>query len=110
MPDFIEPQLCQNVERPPSEPGFGHEIKFDGYRVQMRVAGAEVTLKTRKGLDWSQKFPAIAKAGASLPDGSHGRYSRWMSYPEGKGYRYQVLKAETYNLDPTWVCFFRIPF
>ena len=46
-----------------------HEIKFDGYRVQMRVEAGRVSLKTRKGLDWTEKFGAIAKAAAELPDG-----------------------------------------
>ena len=37
MPDFVEPQLCKLVERPPSQAGWAHEIKFDGYRMQLRV-------------------------------------------------------------------------
>jgi len=69
MPDFIAPQLCKVVARPPAGTGWVHEIKFDGYRIQMRVEGGRVTLKTRKGLDWTDKFAAIAKAGARLPDG-----------------------------------------
>ncbi|MDQ0474984.1 DNA ligase D [Labrys wisconsinensis] len=68
MPDFIAPQLCQTLERPPAGPGWGHEIKFDGYRVQLRVEDGAVTLKTRKGLDWTARFPAIARAAAALPD------------------------------------------
>ncbi len=67
-PDFIPPQLCQPVERPPRGAGWGHEIKFDGYRLQLRIAGGHATLKTRKGLDWTARFGAIAKAAASLPD------------------------------------------
>ena len=42
--------------------GWCHEIKFDGYRVQLRVEDGEAALKTRKGLDWTDKFGAIAKA------------------------------------------------
>jgi bifunctional non-homologous end joining protein LigD len=68
MPDFIEPQLCRLVARSPDDPGWGHEIKFDGYRMQLGVEDGKVTLKTRKGLDWTEKFPAIAKAAAELPD------------------------------------------
>ena len=68
MPDFVAPQLCTLVERPPGSEDWCHEIKFDGYRVQMRVEGGEVELKTRKGLDWTDKFGAIAKAGSALPD------------------------------------------
>ena len=68
LPDFIEPQLCIPVERPPAGAEWVHEIKFDGYRVQMRIENGDVSLKTRKGLDWTVKFPAIAKAAAKLPD------------------------------------------
>jgi bifunctional non-homologous end joining protein LigD len=68
MPPFIAPQLCRTVERPANDAGWVHEIKFDGYRVQMRVEASKVTLKTRKGLDWTSKFAAIETAAASLPD------------------------------------------
>jgi len=68
MPDFIAPQLCETLERPPSAPGWIHEIKFDGYRIQARIENGEVTLKTRKGLDWTARYPAIATSAASLPD------------------------------------------
>jgi len=68
IPDFIAPQLCTSVERPPSGEGWGHEIKFDGYRVQLRVEDGKATLKTRKGLDWTDKFKVIAKEGSALPD------------------------------------------
>ncbi|WP_311272149.1 MULTISPECIES: DNA ligase D [unclassified Rhizobium] len=68
MPGFIAPQLCESLTRPPAGKGWIHEIKFDGYRVQLRVAGGDVTLKTRKGLDWTTKWPAIAEAASALPD------------------------------------------
>ena len=56
--------------RPSARPadGWCHEIKFDGYRVQLRVEDGEAALKTRKGLDWTDKFKAIAKEGGALPD------------------------------------------
>ncbi|MCR4522962.1 DNA ligase D [Bosea sp. 47.2.35] len=68
IPAFIEPQLCRSVDRPANGSGWVHEIKFDGYRVQLRVEAGKITLKTRKGLDWTSKFTAIQKAAASLPD------------------------------------------
>jgi len=68
IPDFVAPQLCTPVDRPPVGEGWCHEIKFDGYRVQLRVEDGEATLKTRKGLDWTEKFQAIAKEGSTLPD------------------------------------------
>jgi bifunctional non-homologous end joining protein LigD len=69
LPDFVPPQLCESVERPPDVPGWAHEIKFDGYRIQLRVEDGKVTLKTRKGLDWTAKFGSVANAGLELPNG-----------------------------------------
>jgi bifunctional non-homologous end joining protein LigD len=66
MPDFVAPQLCTPVERPPDGEGWGHEIKFDGYRVQLRVENGKVTLKTRKGLDWTAKFRGLAREASGL--------------------------------------------
>lgn len=68
MPEFVEPQLCASVEKPANSDGWGHEIKFDGYRVQLRVEDGEVALNTRKGLNWTDKFGAIAKEAESFPD------------------------------------------
>ncbi len=69
LPDFIAPQLCKSVARPPAGHEWVHEIKFDGYRMRMRIENNEAVLRTRKGLDWTEKFAAIAKAGTKLPDG-----------------------------------------
>ncbi|MBX3480816.1 MAG: DNA ligase D [Caulobacter sp.] len=68
LPDFIAPQLCKPVDRPPSGDKWAHEIKFDGYRMQLRVSGGKARLRTRKGVDWSDRFPAILEAAKDLPD------------------------------------------
>jgi bifunctional non-homologous end joining protein LigD len=67
LPDFVPPQLCHAASRPPTADGWVHEIKFDGYRIQMRVEDGDVSLKTRKALDWTDKFATIAKAASKLP-------------------------------------------
>ena len=68
MPDFVSPELCTSVERPPTAEGWAHEIKFDGYRVQLRIEDGKAVVKTRKGLDWSDRFKAIAREGGELKD------------------------------------------
>ena len=68
IPDFVAPQLCRMVDRPPTEPGWGHEVKFDGYRLQLRVVDGTATLKTRNALDWTPRFAAIAADARQLPD------------------------------------------
>ena len=69
LPDFIQPQLTKSLEKPPAGPGWAHEIKFDGYRMQLRTVGGKATLLSRSGLNWSSKFPEIVAAGAGLADG-----------------------------------------
>jgi bifunctional non-homologous end joining protein LigD len=68
LPGFVPPQLAKSVDRPPQGTGWGHEIKFDGYRLQLRVENGRATLKTRAGLDWTAKFKDIAKDAEGLPD------------------------------------------
>ncbi|MDB5450544.1 MAG: ATP-dependent ligase [Phenylobacterium sp.] len=68
LPGFVPPQLARSVDRPPPGPGWAHEVKFDGYRLQLRVENGKATLKTRSGLDWTAKFKEIARDAAGLPD------------------------------------------
>jgi bifunctional non-homologous end joining protein LigD len=68
LPGFVPPQLARSVDRPPPGSGWGHEIKFDGYRLQLRVENGRAALKTRAGLDWTAKFREIAKDATVLPD------------------------------------------
>jgi bifunctional non-homologous end joining protein LigD len=68
FPNFIEPQLCKLAEKPPGGAGWAHEIKFDGYRMQLRTEAGKTTLRTRKGLDWTPRFQAIAATGAKYAD------------------------------------------
>jgi bifunctional non-homologous end joining protein LigD len=67
LPAWIKPQLTRLVDAPPDGPEWLHEIKFDGYRMHARLDRSAVRLFTRTGLDWTHKYPAIAKAVASLP-------------------------------------------
>jgi len=69
VPSFIEPQLCRVTAAPPASSDWVHEVKFDGYRIEMRVVAGAVQLFTRRGLDWTARFPEIATEGRALPDG-----------------------------------------
>ena len=51
----------------PAGPNWLHEVKYDGYRIIARKAVDEVTLFSRSGLDWTIRFPAIAKALLTFP-------------------------------------------
>lgn len=67
QPDFISPMLPVLVAVPPSGEAWLHEVKLDGYRIEVVVKGGKVRLRTRTGLDWTDRFPAVAAAAATLP-------------------------------------------
>jgi DNA ligase D-like protein (predicted ligase) len=67
LPRWIEPQLAGLAERPPSGAGWAHELKYDGYRLHARLEQRRASLLTRNGLDWTDKYPTVAAAVASLP-------------------------------------------
>ncbi|HEV2134422.1 MAG TPA: DNA ligase D [Terracidiphilus sp.] len=74
FPGFISPQLAQSAATPPKGEGWVHEIKLDGYRIQIQIRAIasqsrsrrDAILYTRKGLDWTARMPDIARAAAQL--------------------------------------------
>ena len=70
MPAFADPQLCTLVDTVPTGSGWLHEVKYDGYRAIVAIGGGTAKVYTRNGLDWTDKFQAIADAAAHLDVGS----------------------------------------
>jgi bifunctional non-homologous end joining protein LigD len=66
LPEFVSPSLAMARETIPNGRDWVHEIKFDGYRTQARLERGKVKLLTRKGLDWSARFPNVAADVARL--------------------------------------------
>ena len=63
---FIHP--CQPIvaSKPPSGPGWAHESKHDGYRLQIHVRDGRVRLYTMNGADWSKRYPLIIRDAARI--------------------------------------------
>jgi bifunctional non-homologous end joining protein LigD len=74
-PGFIEPALATSIDNVPSGRRWIHEIKFDGYRVQVHLVNNGVKVFTRRGNDWTNRFKKIAddawhiNAGSAIIDG-----------------------------------------
>jgi bifunctional non-homologous end joining protein LigD len=72
FPSFIPPQLAKPCTNPPTGDDWIHELKLDGYRIQMQIrpptssGKSRVTLLTRKGLDWTHRMPDLARAAEQL--------------------------------------------
>jgi len=63
---FIHPCQPTVAKEPPSGPGWSHELKHDGYRLQIHVRDGRVRLFTMNGNDWTKRYPRIVKEAARL--------------------------------------------
>src|SRR5262245_29969403 len=63
---FIHPCQLIVAKQPPTGPGWAHELKHDGYRLQIHVRDRRVRLYTINGADWSKRYPLIAQAAARI--------------------------------------------
>jgi DNA ligase D-like protein (predicted ligase) len=66
-PAWIKPELAALVKAAPDGSGWLHEIKLDGYRMHARLDAGRVQILTRRGNDWTAKYPTIARSLAKLP-------------------------------------------
>lgn len=66
-PKFRKPQLATLVDSVPAGNRWLHEVKYDGYRALLSIGAGGPKIYTRTGLDWTDRFPGIAEAAASLP-------------------------------------------
>jgi bifunctional non-homologous end joining protein LigD len=60
FPGFIEPALATSIDNAPNGERWIHEIKFDGYRVQVHLANEAIKVYTRRGNNWTNRFRKIA--------------------------------------------------
>jgi bifunctional non-homologous end joining protein LigD len=67
LPPFVEPCLATLRANVPAGDKWVHEIKWDGYRLQIRIDDGKVSILTRRGHDWTDRFPAIRDAAKALP-------------------------------------------
>src|SRR5215470_4229042 len=63
---FIHPCQPTVAKQPPSGPGWAHELKHDGYRLQIHVREGRVRLFTMNGADWTKRYPRIVKEASRL--------------------------------------------
>ncbi len=63
---FIPPELARLVPRVPDEPGWVHEVKYDGYRIECILDGPRTRLLTRGDKDWSDRFATVLHAAREL--------------------------------------------
>jgi bifunctional non-homologous end joining protein LigD len=67
---YIAPLKPTLVSEPPDGDGWIHELKHDGYRVQVVVEGSSIRVFTKNGHDWTDRFRCIAQDAGYLPTAS----------------------------------------
>ena len=65
--EFIVPCTPVQCGWPPTGEAWLHEVKFDGWRIQLHKSKRRATVYTKSGNDFTSRFPAIAAAVATLP-------------------------------------------
>jgi bifunctional non-homologous end joining protein LigD len=65
-PGLIEPCIPTLASHPPKGPQWVHEIKHDGYRLIARKTAGRVRLFTRRGYDWTDRYPRIVEAVSAI--------------------------------------------
>lgn len=63
---YIEPMMPTLVNRPPKGDSWFHEIKYDGYRTQIVLAGDQARAYTRRGHDWTTRYQILVDEARKL--------------------------------------------
>jgi len=120
LPKTQGPQLCSVADEPPEGDRWLSEIKFDGYRLLIWLAHGNARLVTRRGLDWTDRLPAVARGAARLdvetalidaemvalrPDGSSNFHDLQAALSAGKDgrlylYVFDLLHLNGWDLRP----------
>jgi bifunctional non-homologous end joining protein LigD len=114
FPGFIPPQLAQLAAKAPSGGEWLHELKLDGYRIQILVRSSarrnetrrESTMLTRKGLDWTRRMPDIARAAAQLQVKNAILDGEVVALDEGGRTSFADLQAAFQEGTPTYLTYF----
>ena len=62
FPSSVKPMLCTLVQEPFTKEGWLYEIKWDGYRIIAYKQKNRITLRSRSGLDYTDRYPAVVNA------------------------------------------------
>ena len=67
LPAFRPVQLARLTDAAPEGDDWLHEVKYDGYRVEIALGGGAVRFSTRNEQDWTTRFASLTDAALALP-------------------------------------------
>ena len=56
---FIKPMAPTLAKVPPGGPDWLHEVKFDGWRMQLHVEQGDAAIYSKNGTDYTKRFRAL---------------------------------------------------
>lgn len=62
MPQSVKPMLCTLTKEVVPDDDYLYEVKWDGYRIISYIKGGKVRMDSRSALDYTKKYPPVAKA------------------------------------------------
>lgn len=62
MPRSVKPMLCTLTKEVVADSDYLYEVKWDGYRIISFIQGSKVRMNSRSALDYTHKYPPVAKA------------------------------------------------
>jgi bifunctional non-homologous end joining protein LigD len=90
---FVEPALATSIERVPVGARWIHEIKFDGYRVQVHLVNEAVKVFTRRGNDWTKRFRKVADDAWHISAGRRSLTARSLCRPPTARQTFQCCRT-----------------
>ena len=110
LPSLSIPVPSYSVAQPVSGPGWAHELKHDGYRLQIHVRDGRVRLYTINGADWSKRYPLIVESAAHIKGtailDAEVVWIGWMALPTSTrciaGSTIRVQRSRLRSADAQW--------
>src|SRR6185312_5101628 len=62
MPESLSPMLCTLAKEPFNKEGWLNEVKWDGYRIIAFKNKKHVSLRSRSGIDYSERYTVVRDA------------------------------------------------
>lgn len=102
---LIEPCLPTQAKRVPEGNDWIFELKHDGYRLMVRKADDRVRVYTRRGADWTRRFPRIVSAVQKLRATSFLIDGEGIVYNKNGMPSFDLLHSREYDKEVSLVAF-----
>lgn len=102
---FVEPCIPTAAKRPPAGPEWVYEIKIDGYRLMVLRQDDKVRIYSRRGADFTLRFPRIVEAVRKLKVKSVSLDGEGIVYDQNGMPSFDLIHSKQYDREVSLVAF-----